>query len=311
MQDMKSQLDGARTNSKMSYKPLLIVSGAGGAACIVLALIRGLYIYWADPKVVNFLAAWIPFVISVFVAFVPDHEMSKKRKVLWRASVIAIGFLWSGVLWHQQIVDENAVVADQSQIVIQANKHSDAQFGEVERDLHDTRSDLESRIDKVPSLLSATESHLDVSIGKVGTAPRARLQVSFWPHPGENMPVDTAFLSPLDGVYQVPITVKNISDTEAKDVDLWVTLCDACSFAQEPVGFDRPQGMNELTRHKSISSLNPGVTFEKTVIPVELPLNFQRFVIGVSYSCATCGKASPTENLTIISLALRNRYTVR
>jgi hypothetical protein len=294
----------------------ILVAGIGLALCAISWLGWGVYVYWNDSKLVNFLASWIPFVLTVLIAFVPDQNMSPVRKFWWRAAVIVAGFGWSAVLWHQQVITEIAAQADQARIVTDANTHSDAQFDKVEKELASTKTDLGTRIVKVPSLLTQTESHLDASIGKVGIVPEkhAQLRFSFWTIKADELSTTEIALLPEFsgdyGVYIFDVTTTNISDTTAKDVDMWVNICDSCTFAEEPQGFDRPTGMPEQMRHKFFAQLNPGVTLEKIPLHINVRRKYRKFNISFSYSCATCGKLSQKDNtLTVISTASNGRFS--
>ena len=92
----------------MSLKGPFWVAGTSVSACALVCLGWGTYLYWNDVKLINFLAAWIPFVISILLAFVPEHEMTATKKFLWRFGVISVGFIWSAVLWHQQVITDRA-----------------------------------------------------------------------------------------------------------------------------------------------------------------------------------------------------------
>jgi hypothetical protein len=91
------------------------------------------------------LAAWISFVLSF--AFVPEHKMSTTKKILWRSGVIAVGFIWSVVLWHQQVITDKTAKEDQERIVTkavtQSNEHSDKQIGAVRQDVQGVETDMQ------------------------------------------------------------------------------------------------------------------------------------------------------------------------
>jgi hypothetical protein len=95
--------------------------------------------WWSDPTIINFLAAWIPFVISIFIAFVPEHEMTSRQKWIWRSGGIIIGFIWSVVLWHQQVIVGLEAKRDQTEIVTkavtQSNQHADEKIAGVRDDV--------------------------------------------------------------------------------------------------------------------------------------------------------------------------------
>lgn len=288
----------------MSYKVSIYVASGSVAGCGLLWLIWGIYLYWSDIRLVNFLAAWIPFVLSILLAFVPEHTMTRPKKYLWRSGVIAVGFIWSVVLWHQQVVADNTAKQDQARIVSQAvsesNQHSDGKIGQVEGDLQSTRADLEARIDKVPQLLTKTESDLNSSISKVGTAPvkYAQLQFEIF-DPTASVPRMSQTISPDDnGVYTLDFGVTNVSDTAASSGEIWVHICDQCAFSEEPNGFDRPNGLDERSRHKLFQNLNPGVSLERMTIKFKIaggPFAFTD--VFFNYSCASCGKIAPPQSI--------------
>src|ERR1022692_1354441 len=105
---------------RMSMRIPSFIGIATVVFCALIWLCRGMYVYWDDPKIVNFLAAWIPLVLSILVAFVPEHQMTVKKKIMWRGSVILVGFIWSVVLWHQQDITDRIARADQERMVTNA-----------------------------------------------------------------------------------------------------------------------------------------------------------------------------------------------
>jgi hypothetical protein len=288
----------------MSIRFPVWVASISASACALIWLFRGIYLYWNDVRLLNFLAAWIPFVLSILLAFVPEHEMSTMKKILWRSSVIFIGFAWSVVLWHQQVVTDTATQQSQTTIVTEAvtksNEHADSKFEQVEKDLENSKVDLGSRIDKVPVLLTKTESDLDVSISKVGTAPikYAQLQFSiFDPNFGE--PKTSQYITPdADGVYTVDFIVTNISDTAANMGDIWVHICTQCTYVVEPKGFDRPQGLDEHSRHRMFQVLNPGVSLEEMTVKFKIrggPFTYTD--VSFTWSCSSCGKMPSPQSI--------------
>src|SRR5258707_14704092 len=93
-------------SNRLSLRPALWVAFGSSSACALVWLGWGIYLYWNDVRLVNFLAAWIPFVLSILVAFVPEHKMTTAKKYLWRGGVMFVGLAWSIVLWHQQVVTD-------------------------------------------------------------------------------------------------------------------------------------------------------------------------------------------------------------
>jgi len=121
----------------MSLRRPLMVAGAGFGLCACAYLVCGLFLYWNSPELINFLAAWIPFVLSVLFAFVPAGKEMKHEwmKWSWRGGVVAIGFFWSVMLWHQQDLNSQTSAAQTQgalgSAVSQANSHADQQFKKV------------------------------------------------------------------------------------------------------------------------------------------------------------------------------------
>ena len=86
----------------------------------------------------------------------------------------------------------------------------------------------------------------------------------------------------------------------AESIDIWIVLCDKCSFAKEPVGFEKPAGADDRMRHRVIGPLNPGVSFEKITLSVKSASTDGFFQMGFHYSCKTCGgKILPDQIATI------------
>ena len=252
---------------------------------------------WGDVHFVNFAVAWIPAVLSIVVAFVPDKELETHLRIGWRIVVVVCGLLYSVMLWHQQtLVDASNGQAQQkllSQAISEANKHADEQFGKVHGEVQDVSKDLDQTKKDLVGVVQSTSSALGVTIGNV-TKPKlpdpAILTFTLWPsNTNADVPVMQSYLAPnADGNYSVDFTVANRSETTAKGLDIWVSICNGCSFASEPAGFEHPAGSDESTRHRKLGDLNPGVSFEKMSILVKAPPS-SGFVVGFRYSCETCG----------------------
>src|SRR5580698_5368595 len=73
--------------------------------------------YWNNEQLIDFWTAWIPFAISILLAFIPDQQMKTKTRSVWRVLVIAFGFFYSVLLWHQQTLTAKSANAAQQQIL--------------------------------------------------------------------------------------------------------------------------------------------------------------------------------------------------
>ena len=278
------------------------VVGAVAAAllvCPALILAGRAYLpkLWNDLHFVNFVVAWIPFVLGVLVAFVPDRELERRLRIGWRIVVILCGLIYSAVLWHEQaLTDASSNKAQQellAKAIGEANKHADEQFGRVHGEVQDVNKGLNQTKKDLVEVVQDTSSALGVTIGKVTQQQPpelASLSVSLYTrelnpdHPGMQ-----SFISANDdGAYPVDFSVTNTSETTAKEAELWVQLCADCTFAAEPLQFDHPAGSDEQTRHLRLGSLNPGVSIKQSVL-VKAP-HTPMFQIAFRYVCETCGR---------------------
>jgi hypothetical protein len=206
--------------------------------------------------------------------------------------------------------------------VTDANKHSDTQFQAIQQNvggvdkkvsavgdsLSQTATSLSNDIQRTSDAIQKTSDRLDASIGKVGKPEPpipARITFSLWTdNLSEPFPLLARASEPdTDGNYAVDFGFVDSSESTADSIDIWVQVCDGCSFAKEPPGFEKPAGMNEHVRHRMIGSLNPGVSFEKETISVKAPSDAASFAVEFRYSCKRCGgKIGANQVATIVKI---------
>jgi hypothetical protein len=300
-------MPGTRISLRISF----YVATAEVSACLLVLLLRAAYLYvpglWEDPHTINFLAAWIPAILSILVAFVPDRELQMRRRILWRFCVIFCGVFYSGVLWHQQVLtDETNSAANAALLsgsVTQANRHSDEKFaglqqtvGVVETQVTDLGESLKTTTSTLSEAVVRTSEQLNASIGKVGKPdppPLAKVGFSLWdPTYSPDKPILQQTVSPdKDGNYPIDFVITNVSDVSAESIDVWLSLCDLCSFAIEPKGFEHVGGEGERERHKTYPMiLNAGVSMQEHVLIKFNESANAGFRVTLRYSCKTCGK---------------------
>jgi hypothetical protein len=306
----------AQEKSKpMSVRPALWVAGGSALSWALVWTGWGIYLYWNDVRLVNFLAAWIPFVLSTLLAFVPEHKMTTTKKWLWRSSVMLVGLSWSVVLWHQQVVTDETARKDQENMVIsavtKANEHSDQKIesvkkdvGGVKTDVGGVKSDLKDATDALTGLLSKNQSEITSGLSKVGKPDppeTVRFQASLWPDSADvSWPIVKRTIAPnADGNIPVDVTFRNISGTSVSNADIWIELAPHCTFVSEPEGFDRPAGQPESTRHRVITLINPGVTMAKMTLMIKVEKPFTTFDIAFRYSCQWCTSGLESQHLWI------------
>lgn len=308
----------AKRGKQMSLRVSGIVAAVVVAICLVIVLLRHLYIigWWEDPTIINFFAAWFPFAVSILLAFIPDKEMKVNTRIAWRVSVIAFGLMYSLVLWHQQSLMQTLAERDQKQLlgeaITQSNQHSDGQIGSVRNDVKGVKSDvggIKSDLHDTAKSLSEmfAKSTLDITtrlskVGKPDPPERAVITFTLWPDdPSKPFPLLSKTVEPdKDGIFAVDVSFTNTSNTPANNMDIWVQVCDDCEFSEEPNGFEKPKGIDEHVRHKNIPLLNPGTSFEKTTLKIKPKKAFAGFVVVFRNSCQACGKPTDNQTLTIL-----------
>ena len=100
---------------------------------------------------------------------------------------------------------------------------------------------LEETGDKLADLVSNGNSQLGESIGKVkppNPPELAKLQFSHAVNLLDDFPLLIKSLPPqANGVLNIDLAIGNSSNVAAKNVDIWIQVCDSCRFAKEPTGF--------------------------------------------------------------------------
>jgi len=274
---------------------------------------------WGNVHLFDYVVNLIPTVLSILFAFVIDKDLEAHMKKRWRASIILCGFLWSVALWHQQSLTNkqsaNQINEAINKAVSYANGHSDQKFAAVDgkvdgigQSLEATDKSLASDIQSLSTDIQKTSDRLDTSIGKVGkpAPPKVpNLVFSLWEDGMTNFPLDSETLSPdANGNYHIAFLIKNDSSVDAQGIEEWVRICDECSFATEPKGFEKLKGMDDRERHRIILSMNPGVSLlEGNEIEVKPPFSHPdggRFSVVFKSTCNTCGSVSVSKQFWII-----------
>ncbi|MGD0180763.1 MAG: hypothetical protein ABSC15_13190 [Terriglobales bacterium] len=275
--------------------------------------------YWNNEQLINFWTAWIPFAISILLAFIPDQQMKTKTRIVWRVLVIAFGFFYSVLLWHQQTLTAKSAGATQQKIlnaaVAASNAHSDQTIGAVRDDV----KGVQTKIGSVETALTETrgalvqkfgESAASItrSLGNIGKSEPmeiAHIQFSLWREDVTSLEIPLlkdSIQEKTDGSIPINFVFINTSTVAANSLEVWMQICGVCSFVSEAPGFDRLPGMDEQTRHRVIGDMNPGTTFSKTGVSIKAPAAFNPLEIAFRYSCKTCGKIGEDQKIFISRL---------
>jgi hypothetical protein len=144
----------------------------------------------------------------------------------------------------------------------------------------------------------------------------AKLQFSLWKEgqTDSEFPLETEVIQQQDdGTVSVDYYFKNVSGTATDTIDIWIHLCDKCSFAKEPEGFEKPAGIDERSRHRSLGSLNPGVAFQRSTVVFKLEpailsqQGISRVGLSFSYSCKNCGELEQTKDFILRVIPLTRK----
>lgn len=295
---------------RRSIRWILYTSLFGPITSFLIFVDRWVHLHKDEPEfpllLINYTVAWLPFAFSILIAFVPD--MRKLHK-FWRALVILGGLTYSVILFKQQVLTIEANKRDQQsaieQAVKQSNQHSDEQITVVRNDVKGVRDDVKSVKEDLGAQVSKSETTLSSSISKVGkpTIPDPpQLKVSLYT-PGLTPLLAGSTQLDKDGNFPVEFIFTNVSDTAADTIDVWVSVCESCTFVSEPQGYGKPEGTNEHVRHRIVPVLNPGTSFEKTKLLIKANVPFPNNIqIGFRYSCKNCGKIKDAQIMTVTVL---------
>jgi hypothetical protein len=116
----------------------------------------------------------------------------------------------------------------------------------------------------------------------------AKLQFTFWPvDPKDERLSDELSLPVVNGVVTVVFSAKNVGKLQAENGQVWIRICDACKYAEEPEGTTMPPG-DPLVRRKRFDTLHIGSYFEGTILKVIPPNGASSFTIALKYACERC-----------------------
>jgi hypothetical protein len=257
-------------------------------------------------------------VVGIALTVIGGHLATDKRG--YRLAFYILGFVGSGLLVAAGVRGYRAALAavPPKDIVMEAvnksNEHTDTEIAMVRGDLKDAtahsdkqigmvRDDLKGTMSAVTDLLSKTETNLNASIGKVGKPdPPERPKITFTLLKNGNLPESEFPLLVLaqspnsDNVFSIDFLARNTSNAPAENAELWIEVCQECSFNKEPTNFERAPGAPETERHRQWALLNAGVATGTMTIEVKLKGNFQRFPITFAYACKGCD--APSKNRT-------------
>lgn len=209
----------------MSLRRPLVIAGWCFIATASAWLIRFVFVYWDNPRFINFAAASIPTVLAILIAFNPNLREAGMR---WKIAIVGIGFILSIIAWRQILVSEReqaksgreqartvaeAISAAVSQSVEKSNKHSDQHSEEqteaVKKELH---TGIKQFADSVTGEFTKDAATI-AEKAKPHRPDIAKLTFSFvWPTLlRKDMPATTVHVHAVASVATVTFTLGNMS----------------------------------------------------------------------------------------------------
>ncbi len=206
-------------------------------------------------------------IVGIALTVIGGYLATDKRG--YRLAFYILGFVGSGLLIAAGVRGYRAALSavPPKDIVMEAvnkaNEHTDVEITMVRGDLKDAtahsdqqismvRNDLKGTMSTVTDLLSKTETNLNASIGKVGKPdPPERPKITFSLLKNGNLsdsefPLLALTQSPnSDNVFSIDFLARNTSNAPAENTELWIELCQECSFNKEPANFERVPGSPE------------------------------------------------------------------
>lgn len=199
-----------------------------------------------------------------------------------------------------------------------ANKHTDEQIGGVndaikrsddgsKAQIEDVRKDVRGLKGDVQDLVTQATTDISDQISKVdpSTQKRVELRATLWPNSDSKLPQTRGTVKKKDGKVTVYFTVQNMSDDVAEDGDIWVIICAECTYASEPKGYTRLQGMDQRIRWQHFNALNAGAYFERQEVEFTPEYGAPVVDIGVKTACRRCPKLTK-DSWQLLSLAVEN-----
>jgi hypothetical protein len=280
---------------------LLRIAVATIGCCVLALLSRALYNRWENADLINFLVAWIPFTVSILIAFIPDKELRMSRRIAWRIGIIICGLVYSILLWHQLGLTEKLAAQDQKRLLSDAidksNQHSDEKMGKLRDELKDAIADT----------VTKSTSRLTQDISKVmPPVPEfAKLQFSFYVKDIEHFPMLFESMRARENdTFPIEFFFKNASHAVAAEKgDIWLEICRACGYSSVPNRFSKLAESPEAVRHMTFDVINHDIYYEPETVSVSIPSKYSRFTVSFKYACETCGPGeNPAQELTVYVL---------
>jgi hypothetical protein len=140
---------------------------------------------------------------------------------------------------------------------------------------------------------------------------KASVAFTFWSDNSDEFPIRTMNVDTDFPVVTVEVTFLAIGDVTAKNGELWIRICDACRYAEEPQGFQASDPNRPQDRTRRFDLLYPLVPLPKITLrifpPVIRPKSTPGMIVAGFYSCENC-KAIDMKRPDILTVIFPKRH---
>ena len=141
--------------------------------------------------------------------------------------------------------------------------------------------------------LSKTQKELAEARSQL-EGPKAHFLATFASSDYSALPIAKAVGERLDnGSIRFTIGVLNASETAAKQGDIVVQICDACTYAGEPTGLIRVPNEAQNERIRNFDIIQAKSVVQDMTITINPPFGFGAVTVAVYVKCLNCAPANP------------------
>src|SRR5882724_6049542 len=186
--------------------------------------------------------------------------------------------------------DKQQITKLQQSVEIQI-QNNDKQYERHQTELHNLQDqliDLKKDIatEDLRKKMGILQGQLDKALAD---KPKAKLETSFFLEDDTGDPILHERYVPVENnIAKFDFTIENHSPVFAKDIGLWIRICDACKFHSEPKNFVHVAGARESERLFRGFDLPPGARYEKLTAEIEVAPGYDKAAVGTQYRCVDC-----------------------
>jgi hypothetical protein len=257
-------------------------------------------------------SSWITILVLAIGALLSLSEVWKdwnergSRKKTFRSIKIGLTFVafLVGAILVVRTSKESSKAESDSKLQIQGLQstvsteiaNNDRQYTRNQAELHGLRDELselktETATVELRRKITTLEAKIDKSLIPVA---KASLVFSFFPFSvasdGSSKAVTDA-VRPIaaDGTAHLDVDVGKLTEVDAVDGEIILSVCDACKLVKMPDGFVREAGQSEQIINMPFARVLAKSVLPRISLDLIVPLNqYEEMPIGMTYRCRTC-----------------------